>query len=61
MAAARQDDRLTWLIPELAYEFKNRFDDGVRLGEERRCVPVTVDPVTLTCRMRIEKAVDPEA
>ncbi len=61
VAAARQDDRLTWLIPELAYEFKNRFDDGVRLGEERRCVPVTVDPVTLTCRMRIEKAVDPEA
>lgn len=29
----RQDDRLTYLIPELAYEFKNRFGGKITLGE----------------------------
>ena len=29
----RQDDRLTYLIPELAYEFKNRFGGKIALGE----------------------------
>ncbi len=33
----RQDDRLTYLIPELAYEFKNRFGGKIALGEH---VPV---------------------
>ncbi len=52
--AARQDDRLTFVIPELAYEFKNRFGGRIVPGET---VPVRLagaDPAALVARMRLE-------
>lgn len=55
VAVHRQDERLTYLIPELAYEYKNRFGGKVVLGES---IPIRLqlaDPVTMTCRMLVEK------
>ncbi|MPN27644.1 Ribonuclease R [bioreactor metagenome] len=49
----RQDDRLTYLIPELACEFKNRFGGKVVLGE---AVPVQLtrsDPAEGVTNFRI--------
>ena len=54
IAVDRQDDRLTFLVPELAYEYKNRFGGKVNLGEELTVYPVAVDPAALTARMRID-------
>ena len=50
----RQDDRLTFLVPELAYEYKNRFGGRVNLGEELEVRLAAVDPAALIARMRIE-------
>ncbi|MPM81114.1 Ribonuclease R [bioreactor metagenome] len=50
---ARQDDRITWLIPELAYEFKNRFGGKTVLGEAATAVLTGVDPATLSIQFRI--------
>ena len=49
----RQDDRITYLIPELAYEFKNRFGGDIRLGEPVVAEVAAVDPVTLSARFLI--------
>lgn len=49
----RQDDRLTYLIPELACEFKSRFGGNIALGEK---VPVQLtcsDPAEGIVRFRI--------
>ncbi len=46
----RQDDRISCLIPELAYEFKTKFGGKLELGEERIVQNVLADPVTMNCR-----------
>ena len=49
----RQDERLTYLIPELAFEFKNRFGGKITLGEP---VPVQLtrsDPAAGSTNFRI--------
>ncbi len=47
----RQDDRLTWLIPELAFEYKNRASGKVELGEEKEVKIVSIEPATLSLRL----------
>ena len=52
--AHRQDDRLTFMIPELAYEFKNRFGGKLQLGEDVDVKLAGVDLPALAARIRIE-------
>ena len=52
--AHRQDDRLTFMIPDLAYEFKNRFGGKLVLGEELDVKLAGVDLPALAARIRIE-------
>ena len=52
---SRQDDRITWLIPELAYEFKNRFGGKTVLGEVAAACLTGVDPATLSVQFRIDR------
>ena len=51
----RQDDRITWLLPELGYEFKNRFGGKVTLGEAGRAMLTGVDPASLSVQFRLKK------
>ena len=53
VAVMRQEDRLTWLIPELAYEFKNRFGGDVQLGDVWDVAVQSADPAAAMCRMRL--------
>ena len=53
VAVMRQEDRLTWLIPELAYEFKNRFGGDVQLGDVWNVAVQSADPAAAMCRMRL--------
>lgn len=50
----RQDDRLTYLIPELAYEFKNRFGGKIALGERLHVRLAGCDPALVAATFRIE-------
>ena len=50
----RIDDRLTFLIPSLAYEFKSRGGGKLEPGDSVRVGIQSVDPTTLTARFRIE-------
>ncbi len=52
--AYKQDDRLTFVIPELAYEFKNRFGGKLQLGETVNIRLAGVDLAGLAARLRIE-------
>ena len=49
----RQDDRLTYLIPELAYEFKNRFGGKIALGERVEIALSRSDPAEGMANFRI--------
>lgn len=49
----RQDDRLTYLIPELAYEFKNRFGGKIALGERVAVQLTRSDPAEGVANFRI--------
>lgn len=49
--AARQDDRQTFIIPELAFEFKNR-GSAMDLGKNAKIQLLTVDPATMSVRFR---------
>ncbi|MDR0932512.1 MAG: RNB domain-containing ribonuclease [Victivallales bacterium] len=49
----RQDDRLTYLIPELAFEFKNRFGGKIELGEQVRVQLAFADPAEGIANFRI--------
>ncbi len=51
--ATRQDDRSTFVIPELAYEFKNRFGGNIAIGETVDVELTGVDLANSTARMRI--------
>ncbi len=47
----RQDERITYLIPELALEYKNRFAGDIKLGEILNVRFTSADPVQMSCRM----------
>lgn len=49
----RQDERLTYLIPELAYEFKNRFGDKITLGLPLAVQLIRSDPAAGSASFRI--------
>ena len=53
MTPFRQDDRLTFVIPELAYEFKNRFGGRIALGETVKVTLSAVDLAASAARLRI--------
>lgn len=50
---ARQDERTTWLIPELAFEFKNRYQSKLPLGTPCQVALTAVDPAALAVQFRI--------
>ncbi len=52
----RQDDRLTWLIPAAAYEYKNRFGGKIELGTPEKIRLNCVEPATLTARFMTDKS-----
>ena len=49
----RQDDRLTFLIPSLAYEYRTRLNCGIKLDDAVTLRLNYADPVHLNCRMQI--------
>ena len=49
----RQDERLTYLIPELAYEFKNRFGGKITLGLPLAVQLIRSDPAAGSASFRI--------
>lgn len=49
--AARQDDRQTFIIPDLAYEFKNR-GSAIELGATVKIKLLNADPATMTTRFQ---------
>ena len=49
----KQDDRWTFLLPSLAYEYKTRSGGKILLGEPLRFQLQSADPVTLSLRMKI--------
>lgn len=51
---ARQDDRLTFLIPELAFEFKNRYGGKIPLGGTVHARLQNVDPADLRISFKLE-------
>ncbi len=50
----RQEERITYLIPELAFEYKNRFAGDIKLGDELPVRLVSADPVAMSCRMLVK-------
>ena len=50
--AARQDDRQTFIIPDLAYEFKNR-GTAMELGTTAEIQLIIAEPATMSARFRI--------
>lgn len=53
VAVFQQNDRHVYLLPELAYEYKNRFGGKVEPGESLRVQLQKADPVSLLARMRL--------
>ncbi len=51
--AAKPDERSAWLIPELAYEFKNRYGGRTKLGEVVRVRALGADPAALAAQFRV--------
>ncbi len=51
----KEDDRLTFLIPELAYEYKSRFGGAVQLDDVVKIHVNAADPVTMTGKFMIDK------
>lgn len=50
---AKPDERSVWLLPELAYEFKNRYNARIPLGESVQVECTACDPATLSAQFRI--------
>ncbi len=50
---AKPDERSVWLLPELAYEFKNRYNARISLGESVKVECIASDPATLSAQFRI--------
>lgn len=64
-AVFQQDDRITFLLPELAYEYKARLGGGIKPGSRLRMQLQNADPVNLRARFcpvfpGAENAGDPE-
>lgn len=51
--AAKPDERSVWLLPELAYEFKNRYNARIPLGESVQVECIASDPAALSAQFRI--------
>jgi len=51
---AKPDDRSVWLLPELAFEFKNRYNTKLALGESVQVECIASDPVLLSAQFRIK-------
>ncbi|MBE6368554.1 MAG: RNB domain-containing ribonuclease [Lentisphaerae bacterium] len=59
---AKPDERSVWLLPELAFEFKNRYNARIPLGESVQVECIASDPALLTTQFKIIKtnaAADP--
>ena len=52
---AKQNGQLTFLIPELAYEYKCRLQGNFNLDEEYKLTLVTADPAAMRSVFRVEK------
>ena len=50
---AKPDERSVWLLPELAYEFKNRYNARIPLGESVQVECISSDPAALSCQFRV--------
>ena len=50
---AKPDERSVWLLPELAYEFKNRYNARIPLGECVQAECIASDPATLSSQFKI--------
>jgi len=54
-AVYKLDNRFTFLIPEIAYEYKCRLGVEVALGDQRTLKLINADPVTLITKFQIIK------
>ena len=59
--AAKPDDRSFWLIPELAFEFKNHYNARIPLGEKVMVECIASAPELLEYQFRIVKNAPTEA
>ena len=50
---AKPDERSVWLLPDLAYEFKNRYNARLPLGESMLAECIASDPAFLTAQFRL--------
>ncbi len=50
---AKPDERSVWLLPELAYEFKNRYNVRIPLGESVQVECIAADPAALSVQFKI--------
>ncbi len=50
---AKPDERSVWLLPELAYEFKNRYNARIPLGETVQVECTASDPAALAVQFKI--------
>lgn len=54
--AAKPDDRSVWLLPDLAYEFKNRYNARIPLGETVTVECIASDPAALSVQFKVLKS-----
>lgn len=52
---AKPDDRSVWLIPDLAFEFKNRYNARLALGESVTVECISSDPAALLTQFKVIK------
>ena len=52
---AKPDDRSVWLLPELAFEFKNRYNARIPLGETVTVECTASDPALLSVQFKVVK------
>ncbi|MBR2358664.1 MAG: RNB domain-containing ribonuclease [Lentisphaeria bacterium] len=50
---AKPDERSVWLLPDLAYEFKNRYNSRMALGEKVMVQCIASDPAMLSAQFRV--------
>jgi exoribonuclease-2 len=50
---AKPDERSVWLLPALAYEFKNRYNARIPLGESVQVECTASDPATLSAQFKV--------
>lgn len=53
---AKPDERSVWLLPDLAYEFKNRYNCRLPLGESVMVECIASDPAMLTAQFKVVAA-----